>query len=132
MAILCLSKNQDFLACGCENGKITLFRIENLLNGKEENEMLEIDAHDGAVYSLIFDGQNGNLLSAGSEGKIKIWSIQKNGEDKIVKHSEHSNIITFNSFKSTNDYCDVIAINQKLNILAGKLFFQIKFIFLFY
>src|SRR5207247_2496227 len=57
----------NLVAAGTADSRVFLW---NAADGKPVSQIL---AHGGSVHSVGFHPQNGNLLSAGSDGLVKTW-----------------------------------------------------------
>lgn len=56
-----------FVACGSEDGRIVLWDVSS------KEILQEISGHDGAVLGLSFCQQTEDLVSCGSDTRIRIW-----------------------------------------------------------
>lgn len=63
-----LSNTDAYAITGSENGKIYIYDV------LEGNILSTLDAHQGVASTLDYHPENTNMLSAGSDGLIHIWS----------------------------------------------------------
>lgn len=63
-----LSNTDAFAITGSEDGKIYIYDV------LEGNVVSVLDAHQGVATTLDYHPENVNMLSAGSDGLIHIWS----------------------------------------------------------
>ncbi|KAL9647465.1 hypothetical protein ABK040_006826 [Willaertia magna] len=65
---------------------------ENTFSGKTIkkktiNKILEPVAHDGSIHSILVDNTNNKLISAGTDGIIKVWKTNTINDDDKIKES---------------------------------------------
>jgi mitogen-activated protein kinase organizer 1 len=63
-----LSNKDEYAITGSEDGKIYIYDI------LEGNIMSTIEAHQGVSTSIDYHPENVNMVSAGSDGLIHVWS----------------------------------------------------------
>jgi WD40 repeat protein len=79
-----------YLACGCADGTIKLW---NLANGLL---VTVIEAHIGPITSLYFDPVTLNLISAGKDKLIKVWSTDNFALIRVlIGHHDTINVVTY-------------------------------------
>lgn len=74
------SKDSRYLAAGTSTGKVLVF---NTANGEL---VKKLDAHKGGVVSLEFAARGGELVSAGHDGMIKLWTSSFSLKKTIEAH----------------------------------------------
>jgi WD40 repeat protein/serine/threonine protein kinase len=77
---LCFSPDGRYLAVGDRGGIIHLWPSKLLTRNKKPVEDFfhgppRWKAHDGRVYSLVFTPDGTRLISAGSDGRVKVWTL---------------------------------------------------------
>ncbi len=72
------SPNGKFIATASYDGQIGLFEI-----GRENGQFQE--AHEGEVHSIAFDARGQKLISAGEDGKTRLWNINKTWPPGLVR-----------------------------------------------
>ena len=74
-------KGTDLMAIGCSDGSFLLSsggrRVDSKIN----------EAHEGAVVSIRWSYDGGDLATAGEDGQIKLWSKQGAHRSTLVKGS---------------------------------------------
>ena len=68
----------ELLVVGCCNGS-----IKNFSPGRPGNQEAK-DAHEGAVIEVKFSPDGSMIASCGEDGKIKIWSLTKRFNLKVL------------------------------------------------
>lgn len=63
-----LSNDDAYAITGSEDGKIYIYDV------LEGNIVSTLDAHEGVATTLDYHPESVNMLSAGSDGLIHIWS----------------------------------------------------------
>jgi len=66
-------RDNRYIATGGQDKKIIIWRI----GSKKIHRLIEIDGHNNAVTSLVFDKTTNNLYSASRDRKIKYWKLDR-------------------------------------------------------
>ncbi len=75
-----ISASGTLLAAGDRNGDVRLWSIHRspgVASGYAFDPVVGWSAHEGRVYSLAFSASGDYILSAGSDGKVRKWELQR-------------------------------------------------------
>jgi WD40 repeat protein len=85
-----VGRSGKLAACGCEDGVIRLVDLTAVAAGQEVKAgdggmgFVELKGHQGAVVALrVFDGEGGQLLSAGADSTLRHWKINVSGGEQV-------------------------------------------------
>ena len=70
------------LAVASDDGRIKLFDARGAGSGGGVAASLpvaELEGHEDAVQAVAFDAANGTLVSAGSDGSVRLWGVVGGG-----------------------------------------------------
>ncbi|OGM47273.1 WD-repeat protein [Aspergillus bombycis] len=79
--IVAVSPDSCYIAAGCDDGMIYVWRVAPLesgaasTNGTQIEKLLEFQAHDENVMTLTFTPDGRNIISGGMDGTAKLWNI---------------------------------------------------------
>ncbi len=92
---IAINATASSLAVGDRSGVISLWSIESAPEmpcGVALKRLTSWRAHDGRVFSLAFDPNTGQLVSAGSDGRVRHWRI-----DRVLRSRARASWVIDNS-----------------------------------
>ncbi|GMF70370.1 unnamed protein product [Aspergillus oryzae] len=79
--IVAVSPDSGYIAAGCDDGMIYIWRADSLdpgtasASGTKIEKVLEFQAHDENVMALSFTPDCRSIISGGMDGTAKLWNI---------------------------------------------------------
>jgi WD40 repeat protein len=125
------NKNLQVLAASRDDGQISIWKIAN---GQQTGNPLT--GHIGEINRIDFLDQGSHLISAGADGTIRFWDLQKQKQltDKVII-GQNPTLIARDAFSTTYVYDPVndMAIDKKAgllyiapNLFEGLVVFDLK------
>jgi WD40 repeat protein len=76
------SSDGKMLACGSDDGKVTLWDVETT---SEPSELASLVGHASAIHSIVFLQDGKRLATASSDSTVKLWDIRTGQEVMSLK-----------------------------------------------
>ncbi|MCA8960409.1 MAG: WD40 repeat domain-containing protein [Planctomycetes bacterium] len=83
---IAFSPDGSKLATGGDSGLVRVWRTADLLSPEPHAE-LQLDRHHGRVHDLQFDADGRRLISAGRDGQVIIWDLDRREPERVFAHA---------------------------------------------